>query len=106
VLGIRDQRPRIRNKTHPGSGTATLIYLPMVQIMVARVVKISTARDRVRTVNRSDSQNILQTKRIDKGNRKGRLCTYYFKCNVVDPHWFKANPDQAWMENADPDPGI
>jgi hypothetical protein len=36
----------------------------MVQIMVARVVKISTARDRVRTVNRSDSQNILQTTKV------------------------------------------
>lgn len=34
-------------------------HLPMVQIMVARVVKISTARVRVRTVNRSDSQKIL-----------------------------------------------
>ena len=34
--------------------------LPMVQIIEARVVNISTARDRVRTVNRSDSQKILQ----------------------------------------------
>ena len=32
----------------------------MVQIIEARVVNISTARDRVRTVNRSDSQKILQ----------------------------------------------
>jgi hypothetical protein len=50
----------------PRSGTATLIYLPMVQIMVARVVKISTARERVRTVNRSDSQKILETERIEE----------------------------------------
>ncbi len=66
-------------KTYPGSGTATLIYLPMVQIMVARVVKISTARERVRTVNRSDSQNILEAKGIQE-ERSSLHFQFYMQC--------------------------
>jgi hypothetical protein len=79
----------------------------MVQIMVARVVKISTARARVRTVNRSDSQNILQTKRIEERGI-GKIVFVLPILHAV--LWirisFNADPDQALRDNADPDPRI
>ncbi len=70
------------------------------------MVKISTARDRVRTVNRSDSQNILQKKRIQERGI-GQVAFAFIILHTV--LWirisFNADPDQALRDNVDPDPG-